>query len=153
MTMAQSNSMGAKSDLLVQLFRCRRLWMCAFCPSCLPLWFSLTMLFSFSLVFFFFVVSSSCLVFFALPHLFVFSCPFYLLLSSPFSFFSFMISLSLCSQLSVIRLSMSESILSYCLPLLSPSWFISFFSHYSVQCLSIVPSPHPRVSPSAYVWF
>lgn len=122
MTMAQSNSMGAKSDLLFQLFWCHRLWMCAFCPSRLPLWFSLTMLFSFSLVFF-----VCCL--FLLSRVFRSSllvCVFLPLLSSAVLSLSFLffhdLSLSLGSQLSLLSASLclnqfSPTVCHYCLPL------------------------------------
>lgn len=63
MTMAQSNSMGAKSDLLFQLCWCHSLWMCALCP--LPL-----------------LLSRHVLSFLSLD-------PFFLLSLSPFSGFIF----------------------------------------------------------------
>lgn len=113
MTMAQSNSMGAKKRFY--FFWCHSLWMCAFCSFCLPLCVSLLPFCSSSHSSFFFLLlffSSSLLsrVFFALPHLFVFFCPFYLLaLLSPLLFFH---DLSVFPAFSVIRLPMSEWILA-----------------------------------------
>lgn len=144
MTMAQSNSMGAKSDLLFQLFRCHRLWMCALCPSCLP-----SVILSHHVVFLLtslFFLSSSCLVF-SLSYLFVFSCPFYLLLSSVFPFFLSW-TLSLCSQLSLLSASQCLNQLSptgchYCLPLVLSLFFLplqlSVFFQHSVPPSMCVP--------------
>lgn len=110
MTMAQSNSMGAESDLLFGVTVC----VCFLSQLSLPLFHS------YHVVFFpiclLFVSAPSCLVFFysltfSLSYLFVFFCPFYLLAVLSLSFLSW--SGSLCSQLSVICLSMNESILSF----------------------------------------
>lgn len=118
---------------LFQLFWCHRLWMCVFCPTCLTLGFSLTMLFPFPLVIPSFVFAFFHLVFFKHLFVFVFSCSFCLLpILSP----------------------MSESVLFYLHPLpitLSLSFFFLFRYNFLSLSLSCCPF-HPHVLPPLHMY-
>lgn len=135
MTMVQSNSRGAQSDLLFQLCWCHSLNICS-------LYQSPSLLLSCHVSFCWSSFSSCCHIFLFSAFIFLPTC---LCISTLLSShcLTCMNSLSSSYQLAGALLSVSLCLsISILLPLLSLSWFISSFSHSSVQCLSSCPSIH-----------
>lgn len=132
MTMAQSNSMGAETDLLFKHFWC--LWMCAFCPCCLSSLF----------LSYHFVSLPACLFVLPSPSILL-VCVFLPLLSPrcPLPFLSW--SLSPCSQLSLF--SVINSLLS---PSSSHYWLSLDFFPFSLSTVLTV-SLYRSVPPSMRV--